>query len=66
MPDDRPSARYPESDLARLSLDELVAERDRQRKAGTKDATALVSARLCIQEMIRRRLVAMVSTELVV
>lgn len=55
---------YPDGHLARLSLDELVAERDRQRAAGASDALALVRARLCTQEMIRRRLAAMAPTEL--
>lgn len=57
-------ALYPEGYLARLSLDELVAERERQRTAGAKDVLALVRARLCTQEMIRRRLAAMAPSEL--
>ena len=56
-------ALYPDGHLARLSLDELVAERERQRAAGASDALALVRARLCTQEMIRRRLAAMAPTE---
>ena len=55
---------YPDGHLARLSLDELVAERERQRAAGASDALALVRARLCTQEMIRRRLAAMAPSEL--
>jgi len=53
---------YPAGHLKGLALDALIAERDRQRAAG--DAMSLVRARLCTQEMIRRRLAAMAPTEL--
>lgn len=58
---DRDEALYPAGHLAGLSLEALIAERDRQRAAG--DAMSLVRARLCTQEMIRRRLAAMTATE---
>ena len=68
---------YPAGYLAGLPLDALIAERDRQhgvldaavaqpaeRLEPTTMAAAATRARLCTQEMIRRRLATLTFTEL--
>ena len=66
------AALYPAGHLAGLTLEALIAERDRQREQEERalraweidTATAAAArARLCTQEMIRRRLAALAPTE---
>lgn len=66
MPDDLPTPApdaglYPAGHLERLTYEALLAERGRQR-AATGPAAA-TRARLCTQEIIRRRLAALAPTE---
>lgn len=74
MPDDRPSAAelYPDGHLARLSPEELRAERDRQWAAEDQalldwdiNAAERAAARACAcqTEIIRRGLIAMGAEE---
>jgi len=61
MPDDRPSASYPEGHLASLSLDELRAERDRQWEI---EAEALISGDIAAADEACCKAVA-VETEII-
>jgi len=61
MPDDRPSASYPEGHLASLSLDELRAERDRQWEI---EAEALISGDIAAADEVCCKAVA-VETEII-